>query len=129
MICRNLLLVATAPSTWAVICARLWHAEVLKRIGHRAGDLCKVSSMLDRRRISALMALVVASRCCFARIVCCSTSDVSSLFSSCNVRGSNTCGVDLVEDRDFGIQVRVGRERVLFEVCNLRLHTLRVTSN
>ena len=42
------------------------------------------------RPISVLMAFVVASRCCFARMVCCSRSDARSLFESWTVRRVKT---------------------------------------
>ena len=48
--------------------------------------LAKVAS----RPISMLIAFVVWSRCCLARIVCCSKSEARSLFESCSVRSVRT---------------------------------------
>ena len=83
-----------------------------------------------RRMMSALMVLVVISRCCLAAMVCCSSKEARSLLESCAVRRVRTPrGVDLVEHRDFGVEIGVARERILFEVGNLRLDVLRVVAN
>ena len=37
--------------------------------------------------------------------------------------------VDLVEYRHFGVQIRIGRERILFEVCNLGLDVLSIPTD
>src|ERR1700722_5373448 len=46
--------------------------------------------MLAWRPMSVLIAFFVGSRCCFARMVCCSRSDARSLFESWTVRRVKT---------------------------------------
>ena len=82
------------------------------------------------RSISVLMVLVVASRCCLARMVC-SSSKRSEQFVRVlkRAKGEYARGVDLVQDGDFGVEVRIVGERVLFEVGNLGLDVLGVAAD
>src|SRR6202040_1345295 len=57
----------SVPVTWAILPARV-----------------------ARRVMSALMVLVVASRCCLAARVCCSSKEARSLLESCAVRSART---------------------------------------
>src|SRR6266436_5241243 len=82
------------------------HGQLLRRCrlapdGYGMRKLCRESVRVPvtparfpareaRRWMSALMTLVVASRCCLARMVCSSRSEARSLLESCNVRSVST---------------------------------------
>ena len=101
------------------------HTEVLKRIGQRAGHLRHVGG-------EAGLALDVG------------VDDVggglSLLFGKDGLlfqqrseefvrilkgaEGEYSCSVDLVQHRDFGVEIWVIRERILFQISHLRLNVL-----
>ena len=76
------------------------------------------------------MALAVESRCCFARMVCCSRSDGEKFVRVLNgVEGQDARGIDLVQDGHLAVETGIARERVVFEVSDLRLDVAGAAAN
>ena len=69
--------------------------------------------------MSALVMLVAESRACLERIVCCSSMETSSLLVSCAFcRDEDVRGIDLVQNRNFGVEVGIVGKGVILNVAD-----------